>query len=387
MKNNDLIFDKNEKCKYKMNKIYRRSKSMSWFEFRCKQKEINSDTILDIITFIKYIIKTYNAKSIPIYLNMKNKRYSDKLTWVILELIVSYTYSNFAIKIYCTTSDTQYIHTTGCLDSAVAKLDDFKCNFQEFSDKVDKNIQLKHYRRIIKVTDSHEDICKFVGDIGNTIRNNKVNQKMTDDITDAIAELIGNATEHGESDCLVDIDINENKDNIYSGILSGNISINVAILNFSEELLGNKIKQKLTNKKELDDRHTLVKLAYNKHKKQFGSNYNESDFYTMASFQDKITSRDKDVDYNESTGGTGLAKIIKIMNMKEEFNYCYMLTGNRVIHFSYSTCHYDDKGWIGFNAENDFLNKIPDQKHLDCSKVFFPGIAYNLVFIVEKNEV
>ena len=44
---------------------------------------------------------------------------------------------------------------------------------------------------------------------------------------------------------------------------------------------------------------------------------------------------------------------------------------------------YDDDNWVGFNTANDFLTQIPDVQCIEKSKIFFPGTAFNLNFVMK----
>ena len=47
----------------------------------------------------------------------------------------------------------------------------------------------------------------------------------------------------------------------------------------------------------------------------------------------------------------------------------------------------DENRFIGFNKENDFLNKIPDKSSITRSNYNLNGVLYNLNFIVKKEGV
>ena len=111
-----------------------------------------------------------------------------------------------------------------------------------------------------------------------------------DKLCESIIEIVGNSIEHGRSDCLIDIDVTEEKykkrndteDSFYYGI-------NVVVLDFSEVPFNKKIKTKLANTALLNERYIKVNEAKQNHSKYFNNDYTEDDFYTIASFQHKIS--------------------------------------------------------------------------------------------------
>ena len=48
--------------------------------------------------------------------------------------------------------------------------------------------------------------------------------------------------------------------------------------------------------------------------------------------------------------------------------------------------NYDDKYWLGFNEERDFFSNLPrEDVTIDCY-IFFPGTAYNLNFVMKRED-
>ena len=121
--------------------------------------------------------------------------------------------------------------------------------------------------------------------------------------------------------------------------------INIAILNFSQELLNTSLKQKLH----------LVRQAYNYHQPYFNEQYLEEDFYNIATFQHKISGRRG----NTSTGGTGLTKLIRSLEETSDAYMCYVVSGQRRLQFKKEYMQYNEDYWIGFNNANNFLTAPP----------------------------
>ena len=83
-----------------------------------------------------------------------------------------------------------------------------------------------------------------------------------DILCEAITEIVGNAIEHGHSDCLIDIDVtddtyqkqNDDENYFYYGI-------NVVVLSFSDKPFFQKLKRKLLTSDNLNERHQKVNQA------------------------------------------------------------------------------------------------------------------------------
>lgn len=96
------------------------------------------------------------------------------------------------------------------------------------------------------------------------------------------SELVGNAYEHGGSDCLIDVDVTNN--NYYKECEPDNqcyYGLNAVILNFSNTLFHESLKMKLQNVNDLPERYLKVNTAKQYHLKHLNDNYFENDFYTL----------------------------------------------------------------------------------------------------------
>ena len=108
--------------------------------------------------------------------------------------------------------------------------------------------------------------------------------------------------------------------------------------------------------------------------------YKEEDFFNIASFQHKISGSIK----KNTTGGTGLTKLVSSLEKQSDAHKCYLITGNRALWFFHQYLEYNQDGWIGFNTENDFLNKTPAYTVIGPNSIYLPGTAYNLNFVMKR---
>lgn len=230
---------------------------------------------------------------------MRGKSFSDKLTWVLLELLIEYVYKEWGLKVYCDVNQRHLLSVAGCTKSEISLLSNSKCSFDEYSKLVNQSLVGSHYRKIQAVSCGNiESESITISELSSFLKNLNVAQDMVNNINIVVSEIMSNALEHASADCLVDVDFCEN---------DVTISINIVVLNFSMYLLGDGLKSKLYNKVNINDRHLqLIKaLIYHKEQEFFDEKYTEDLFYTLATFQDKITSRDLTKDRIDNTGGTG----------------------------------------------------------------------------------
>lgn len=198
-------------------------------------------------------------------------------------------------------------------------------------------------------------------------------------ISEVIVELIGNASEHGEANCLVDFDIAPS----YSRADSEKefFGLNLAIVNFSHQLLGTALKNKLKQPEIQGTRYNAVRKAYKYHSQFFNLNYTEEDFFNLTAFQHKISGR-KD----SMTGGTGLTKLIKSLETRSEAHMCYVQSGERMIVFRPEYLTYNNDGWLGFNESNNYISDAPQNSLFSSNCYTLPGTAFNLNFVMKREN-
>ncbi|MGE7753238.1 hypothetical protein [Lysinibacillus fusiformis] len=378
MKNDHLLMLKNGKSSSKKLKI-----DNKMIEYRLDKSTFDGKVIKDIIGFVNAVQDKYSKVKLPLHFNLGNIEIRDKLTYIMFECVCNYLIETCERKVFVTFNAKDKINTEGIGSSPLLLLGtQQKDRFLEFSQKFKKEIFRLHYRRIIETKEDDDPylLSKIMSDIDSFLKTFFVSKQYRDAIAEVIVELAGNALEHTETDCLIDLDVTEPYDKKEtSGSFYG---INITIINFSQKLLGSSISKKIEEKNTLNERHLKLLDAYYIHKGKFSSHYREEDFYNIASFQHKISGRLK----NESTGGTGLTKLISRLEGYSDAYHCYVITGNRALSFERDMLSYNEDGWIGFNKEEDFLTNIPKRDILGQSAINMPGTAYNLNFVMKKEE-
>jgi hypothetical protein len=329
-----------------------------------------------------YVINTYKkaCRKIDIVFTEVFKP-KDKLTYVLLEYIVCMLYKecgynvNVRAKSFCT-----HINTVGFDESILCQLLQRKITLDTFCERYIRELRLFHFRRIIPQNDSPA-ISELMFDVKAYLKNVAISVEDASRIASIVSELADNACEHARSDCLVDIDVARDlytRDDDPEGRY---YSVNICVLNFSDNCLGDMVKWKINNKKyDNSERYDKLEKAYCNHKLMFEGKYNEDYFFMISTFQNRISGR---LDETE-TGGKGLTELLSEL----ETNICdgYVMSGDKVIVFHPELIEYNEDGWVGFNECKDFINMKPDDKILNGSDTYLSGTGYNLTLIYRRTD-
>lgn len=332
----------------------------------------------------------YKGIKFPIVITLPNIDFIDKLTYVFLECICYYFIERKGHQVFLQMSCSEKIQTKGVFSSPLLLLTTGKKEKNiKYLEKFKFDIFGYHFRRIIDGV--NREATNYLGEFGQQVdsflKPFGIDEKCRDMFATVCSELVGNACEHAKSDCLVDIDVAPG----YTKVLEdGSIDkkyyygINIAVINFSETMIGDGISNILNSEENLDEieRYRYVKKAFMNHKSLFDEYYCETDFFNITAFQDHISGRKEVI----KTGGTGLPKLIKSLQEMSDTYRCYMISGNRCINFEKEQLEYQN-GWIGFNSTNDYLNSSPDFGICTECLVYMPGTAYNLNFVMEGAQI
>lgn len=362
------------------NRIQRRRLTVQYgrFVFESDTKFFDENILADFMAFCNRIVYGSYPKGIPVIVRFINEiDFKEKLIFILFECVCKYLISeghpvSLSMKVHLN------INTHGFESSPLKLLESSTCgNTDRFKEKFSKDLFGRHYRGIFPHDAKDDDLSIIMGDTASFQRIGNIRDEDRDMLSEVMAELLGNAQEHSSSDCLYDFDITPayNK----KGSDKTFVGMNIVILNLSQKLLGTGLKQKLEGTiEELPERYTQVMEAFECHKRFFNNFYREDDFFNIAAFQHKISGRAD----NNCTGGTGLTKLIHTLEEKSDAYSCFVQSGFRQIKFEHRYMSYNDD-WIGFNDSNDFLTSPPDMKLFRNSKIYLPGTAYNLTFVME----
>lgn len=372
-----LLFDKNPGLELQSiikKKIQIKNKRVI---YRIRSKIFGGDQIYEILAVMNYIHAHYRQK-IPITFDLGFFEFYDKLVYVILESIIYYLYKDERYDIDFCGKANDSIYTEGIQYSPM----NFVKSTDEYIKKFVNDLSMRHFRRLIPNEDQRDE--KYLSDLMQQIFcflcNNGIGEEICEQLTEVLVELVGNAGEHGNSECLLDVDITQStykkseKDNdIFYGM-------NAAVLNYSSMLFYEPLKKKLCSEIELPKRYDYVLIAKDYHLKNLTENYFENDFYTVSSFQHKISGNIKKND----VGGTGLTSLLQSLEEQSDTHLCYMLSANRILFFEKNLMHYDQDKLVGFNINKNYLTEIPDEKLFQSISTFLPGVAYNLNYVIKK---
>ncbi len=339
-----------------------------------------------IIAFINYLKKKKQPK-LKIIVNMGNIVFVDKLTYILLECIASYAV-NEGFNIFFNFSCKNNIWIEGIKYSPLMYLS--TNNREEFNKHFKLDINGAHYRRLITVESNKnfDAASKLMQDIISFMKSIKVSDECRCTIAEVISELVDNALEHGESDCLVDLDITENYQKIplpgeeNEDSQEDYYGVNIVVVSFSKYLLNSKLKRKMESMEELTERYREIVKARETHSSKWNDDYGEEDFYNITAFQHKITGRPQE----QKTGGTGLTKLLRTLELRSDAYNCYMITGEKAVIFLHDCIKYNEKDWVGFNTENNYFEHIPSKDSIMKNVFFLPGTGYNLNFVLRREN-
>lgn len=375
------LFECNPQCNYKVRFQGRKA------VFKSCRETFDGYTIYDVIRFVNAVHKKYGTQKVPMVFKFGKVDIIDKLAYVIFECICYSLMRDYGHEVEVYLLPQSDILTEGIFSTPLLLLNNQKRDkHKTYIHKFRMDIYGKHFRRVVVGQDKQD--TNYVGNLMQEIRTFLKTFDIIDEyrnpIANVIAELVGNAGEHAFSNCLLDIDVTSDYMKSKNGRKEQEsfYGINIAILNFSDILLHEGILQKLQTGNLGSGRYQDLNRAYNFHKKQFSDEYCYEDFCNIAALQDKISGRE---DYDES-GGTGLTKLIKTLQSKSDMDNCYVLSGKHCVIFKREFLEYDKEDWLGFNSERDFFGCVPNKEVLFECPIMFPGTAYNLNFVMKREE-
>lgn len=380
------IFLENDELLLETNSINGNTKNImirnNCFVFQNKKTLFDGNSIKKILVFVNTVRKKYKNVNIPIILDLGNIEFQDKLTYIFLEIISYILINRYKMKVTVQFQCEHNIFTEGIASSPLLLIDDIKKkNTEKFLRKFTNELYKKHYRKVVVKPKKPDELSKLMDEVYFFIFHLGVEGKCAEELSEVVVELVGNASEHTDSECLIDIDVTD----LYKKRDSNDLflGINIAVINFSEKLFGDLVKRRiLETNSQVIERYSLVYTAYQNHSASFDSNYTENDFFNIASFQHKISGDPE----KTITGGTGLTKLISSLEKRSDAHECYLITGDRALLFYNEYLEYNSDRLIGFNKENDFVNVRPSDRVVAPSCIYMPGTAYNLNFVMVKEK-
>lgn len=178
-------------------------------EFICLDKEFGAKQVLDLIAFVNGVHHKYKGVNIPIYLYFGNVEIVDKLSYIILECICYVLIKEFHHPVSISWRPEDMIHTQGVFSSPLGILNtEIAKASAKYLEKFEMEIFKFHFRRVIMEDKKDTNyLGKLQQDVFNFLSTFYIEEKYKDDIAEMIGEIVGNAIEHAQSQCLLDIDV------------------------------------------------------------------------------------------------------------------------------------------------------------------------------------
>lgn len=360
------------------------------YKIKIKGDSLDAQAMNDLAMPVKYIIShEINGK---IRIEIKAKIIKDLATIVVFEYIIYLLlkYSDCSVSIRFRPSVIKYSQSyiDGSIvgdfinsnQSFILKRKDYIHNFESEAPYTN----LHRYRKLIK---NDKNVNKKINNVStdayNFLQSQLKDEVYIEDCVEVIGELCSNATEHTKEDCILTIecgyglDKKRQKKNILSIVVS-NVSVNLFYQNILQASQQGRIKVKYLDKAKQNHKNHFGEIVSDK----YFIRYDEEYFYMVSAFQKGVSSR---LDQSD-TGGTGLLKIIYNILGKTENNFCYILTGNKVLFLIEKFIQPKDETFIGFNEENDYLSAIPAEESLGKSDMSFGGTIFSLNLITSKEK-
>lgn len=375
----DTIFDKKTLTIRKIN----RSDFVGYI-YRNKNKQINFDTIKEIIDFIKIVIQKNPSQKVPICLSLEGAQPVDKLTMSLIECICYHVLQNLNRKIVVTYNFIVDIITDQMNHAAFAQLGPKNYNPDQF---LREFIRYSSHRQLRKIYQSDVDVSIVMSDFNSFGKMMGIGSAASKRLGKLVSEMVDNSKIHAKSSCLIDLDISKpyNK----KGSDETFFGINLTVLNFSERYFYDGIQEKMNQfrnrysdlkKAALFSYYKNIEDAYKFHKVHFDDEYTNEHFWTIASLQHHVSGRENQF----YTNGVGLTELIKMIHNYSDKQQCYIVSGNIGIGFAKELMDYNNNvdKLVGFNTSSNFLTGLPDVKVLGNNRFCIPGTVYNLSFTV-----
>lgn len=390
MKNDELLIlenpftcrDRYYKRRIRLSTCNDNGRKLKCFLIEYHKNVITGTGMRDIIHLLHYTVVKYSALKYPIMLDIGETSFNDKLVYIVLECVIHIVMEKYHRKVYICYKVTDSIWTEGFKYSCLNNVND---GFDIFEKKFKYDLDRKHFRKVFTYQDYCDKKClsKLMTDIRCFLKNNCINESSVDELTEVLIELVGNSGEHAKTDCLIDLDLTDDTYKSTAEDLDNYYGLNACVVNFSKELFYVPLMNKMKSSQEVNERHIWVKKAKNNHERYFSDKYSEKDFYTISSFQDKISGSIQ----KNKTGGRGLTSLISSLGEKASDQLCYMASGNRALFFYADHMRFNKEEFIGFNKNNDYINSIPEDGVIRDVDVYLPGTMYNLSYVIKKESI
>lgn len=207
MQYSQLLFEKNDSIRLDSSVKRKLKLKKKAFYYEIRTEVFNGDHIQEIIFVVNYISRTYKGCRFPIYINIGHVTFYDKLVYVILESICYYLLKDKKQPLYILFSAKHTIWSEGIAFSPLKNLT--PKTTEVFISKFNSDLYKRHFRKLVPIINDgrSEYLCSLMQEIFSFLTNNGIDEDSSNQLSEALIELIGNGGEHGQSECLFDLDI------------------------------------------------------------------------------------------------------------------------------------------------------------------------------------
>lgn len=189
------------------------------------------------------------------------------------------------------------------------------------------------------------------------LNNKNISNEIIDNIIEITTELASNSLEHAKADVIIQCFIHKGA---YNKLRKEQCDlIDITIVDFSKNKLHTTLKKRFKVSSETIPKK--VYQAYKFHSGFFNEDYDEDSFFVLSTFQNKVTTRNNEL---QATGGTGLTTFIQTIAPLVNDDRCFLNTGNIILNFNREYLGISGDN-VGFNKEKNYIGATP---HKDVFK-------------------
>lgn len=350
-------------------------------ELNLTGKSIDLDTLYKIECFFLGIIK---KKINTVYFKMNFEYVNITANFVLLEYIIADFLQNKDVDLKIEFNiDHRIISYNFYQSSILKKFVDNEIDKDEYISRVfnkrNKFYTSNSFRWYISMDDSKTETVSILGTELEFFLNNKnISNEIIDNIIEITTELASNSLEHAKADVIIQCFIHKGA---YNKLRKEQCDlIDITIVDFSKNKLHTTLKNRFKVSSETIPKK--VYQAYKFHSGFFNEDYDEDSFFVLSTFQNKVTTRNNEL---QATGGTGLTTFIQTIAPLVNDDRCFLNTGNIILNFNREYLGISGDN-VGFNKEKNYIGATPHKDVFKKSKYDFNGTVYNILLGMARSE-
>lgn len=369
----EKIFDKISPRDYSIGSSYVNNK------IRIKDKNFSIKSIYKIVEHFKWMKENMNTCETKIIID--SEYIADQAILTLMETIIYFVINKWNFKItYRFALNENLLGYQIFKRSILYKYNNKKIVIENYNNEYNKTtvIQGNHFKKMcINNEDNRKGnfISITMDEIDTFLKCFELDDTYRNELAEVIVEIVDNALKHSNGDCILNLNVLRSDSQRYK-------YVDVALLVIDDIFIGKEIIEYINkkNKSEYSEKNKIVMEAYENHKQLFDEQYNINSFAMISAFQKYVTTRKN----SNNTGGTGLTTLINALIEKSTHNFCYAISGSTNLIFAKEFLTLNNDGIIGFNKENNYIEKPPDNRIVSINKYDMNVNIYNLQFILKE---